>query len=234
MKLQKPFPEGYSVNPQSPFGWRRDPFTGKRRYHRGIDIGGNRFPVTAAGDGKVVHIGWSPNGGGHTVILKHADDLFTVYYHGAEATHLRRGSRVQAGDLIYLSGSTGRSTGPHLHFECRTSQRWGTQVDPIPYLQGSPTVSIPLLKVNGRLGRATWKAWQDALKKLGLYSGLIDGRPGRHTYRAVQKWAGVTADGIIGPITRRAVQKKLGVKEDGIWGRITISALQRALNEGRI
>jgi peptidoglycan hydrolase-like protein with peptidoglycan-binding domain len=104
----------------------------------------------------------------------------------------------------------------------------------MPYLQGSPTVSIPLLKVDGRLGRNTWKAWQAALKDLGLFSGIMDGRPGRDTYRAIQKWSGVTADGIIGPITRRAVQKKLGVKEDGIWGRITISALQRALNEGRI
>jgi peptidoglycan hydrolase-like protein with peptidoglycan-binding domain len=88
------------------------------------------------------------------------------------------------------------------------------------------------LKVDGRLGRNTWKAWQAALKEKGVYTGVPDGRPGIMTYRAVQAWAGVKQDGVLGPITRRAVQEKLGVKPDGKWGRFTISALQRQLNQG--
>jgi resuscitation-promoting factor RpfA len=54
------------------------------------------------------------------------------------------------------------------------------------------------------------------------------------TYTAMQKWAGVKADGIIGPNTRRAVQSKLGVKPDGKWDKLTISELQRQLNTGKI
>jgi peptidoglycan hydrolase-like protein with peptidoglycan-binding domain len=65
-------------------------------------------------------------------------------------------------------------------------------------------------------------------------TGRIDGIPGKMTYTAMQKWAGVKADGIIGPNTRRAVQSKLGVKPDGKWDKLTISELQRQLNTGKI
>jgi peptidoglycan hydrolase-like protein with peptidoglycan-binding domain len=107
-------------------------------------------------------------------------------------------------------------------------------MDPVPFLQGSPAVVPAALKVDGKLGRNTWKAFQTALKNKGFYKGVPDGRPGVMTYRAVQAWAGVKQDGRIGPITRRAVQEKLGVKADGVWGRLTISALQRQLNQGLI
>jgi murein L,D-transpeptidase YcbB/YkuD len=136
--------------------------------------------------------------------------------------------------LIAFSGNTGASTGPHLHFETRKSRRFGDTVDPVPFLQDAASVVPPPLKVDGKLNRNTWKAWQTALKTAGFYKGVPDGRPGVMTYRAVQAWAGVKQDGVIGPITRRAVQEKLGVKPDGVWGRITISQLQRSLNMGNI
>ena len=232
MKLSQPWPEGFNINARSPYGWRT--LLGQRRFHHGVDVA---MPVgtelRAPADGVIVHKGQGASGG-ITLIVKHADDLFTVYYHLAKPSHLLKGTRVERGEVIAHSGNTGRSTGPHLHWEVRKSQRWGDTMDPVPFLQGAPSVAPPPLKVDGKLGRNTWKAWQTALKDKGFYKGVPDGRPGVMTYRAVQAWAGVKQDGRIGPITRRAVQEKLGVKPDGVWGRITISALQRQLNQGLI
>lgn len=240
MKLYNPWPKGKTI--RSPFGWRTHPITKKRTFHRGVDVGGS-FPVTAAQDGKIVHVSadWHKlskkqqqrQSGGNVVTIQHENNLFTTYYHGAHQTALRVGDRVRAGDFLYTAGTTGLSTGDHLHFEVRTSKSGG-QVDPVPYLQGNPSVTPPPLAVNGRLNSATWKAWQQALKDKGLYKGIPDGRPGVMTARAIQEWAGVKADGKIGPITRKAVQRKLGVNDDGVWGRMTISALQRALNAGKV
>lgn len=232
MKLQNPWPEGYSINKNSPFGWRRHPISGKRKFHNGVDVGGT-FSVTAAADGVVSKIGWSPKGGGHTVLIDHGD-IVTVYYHGAHKTKLRKGQRVQAGDFIYTSGTTGASTGNHLHFEVRgRGGRWGDVRDPELYLSGR--APKPVNKVSGRLDKATWKQWQTALKDGGYMPvGRIDGIPGPMTYRAIQRWAGVKDNGILGPATRRAVQRKLEVKPDGKWGRLTISELQRRLNKGSI
>lgn len=234
MRLSQPWPDGFNINARSPFGWRKHPITGKRTFHHGVDVAMPvGTPLTAPVDGVVVKKG-SGASGGFTLILKHSDNVFTVYYHLQKPSHLSNGSRVVAGDLIAFSGNTGATTGPNLHFEVRKSRRWGDTVDPVPYLQGAPSVKPPPLKVDGRLGRNTWKAWQEALKAQGFYKGIPDGRPGIMTYRAVQAWAGVKQDGRIGPITRRAVQEKLGVKPDGKWGRITISALQRKLNQGAV
>jgi len=229
MKLQKPWPSNKSINKNSPYGWRIHPISGKRKFHQGVDVAGS-FPVTAAGDGVVGHIGFSRTGGGHVVGIDHGE-IWTFYYHGAQATALKKGQRVQAGDFIYQSGSTGASTGAHLHFEVRKSKRWGDTTDPVPYLVGRAPVASN--RVSGRLDKTTWKQWQTALKAYS-YSGRVDGIPGKLTYRAIQRWVGVTADGILGPATRKAVQGKLGVKQDGVWGKLTISQLQRLLNSGKI
>jgi hypothetical protein len=229
MILQEPWPAGKTINKNSPYGWRVHPISGKRKFHQGVDVAGS-FPVTAAADGVVAHIGWSASGGGHVVGIDHGS-VWTFYYHGAEATKLRKGSRVRAGEFIYPSGTTGASTGVHLHFEVRKSKRWGNTADPVPYLAGGAPVASQ--RVSGRLDKTTWKQWQVALQPYG-YTGRIDGIPGKMTYAAMQKWAGVKADGIIGPNTRRAVQVKLGVKPDGKWGKLTISELQRQLNTGKI
>ena len=231
MKLQNPWPEGYSINKNSPFGYRIHPISGKKKFHNGVDVAGT-FPVTAAADGVVSKVGWSPKGGGHTVLIDHGE-IVTVYYHGAHKTELKKGQRVQAGDFIYTSGTTGASTGNHLHFEVRRrGGRWGDVLDPELYLNGK--APAPVNRVSGKLDKATWIQWQTMLSKGGYNPGRIDGRPGRMTYAAIQRWVGVKDDGILGPITRKAVQKKLGVKADGIWGKLTISALQRKLNAGDI
>lgn len=234
MRLHQPWPDGYNINARSPYGWRKHPITGRRKFHHGVDVAlPEGTPLTAPADGVVVKKGDGASGG-ITLIVKHADDVFTVYYHLSKPSHLLVGSRFEAGEVIAHSGNTGASTGPHLHWEVRKSARWGDTVDPVPFLIGAPSVVPAALKVDGRLGRNTWKAFQTALKNAGYYKGVPDGRPGVMTYRAVQAWAGATVDGRMGPETRRKVQERLGVKPDGVWGRITVSALQRALNMGTI
>lgn len=224
--------------------------------HHGIDFGGS-FNVLAAGDGIIDHVGWSPKGGGHVVRIKHASNLYTVYYHGKEATKFKKGDRIKSGDIVYRSGSTGASTGNHLHFEVRRSSRWGDSVDPNIYINNDkPEVKGSIggpentarhqygLKVDGKLGRNTWRAWQNALKENFGYRGIVDGIPGKLTWSAVQK-SGVKfgykpkfIDGIPGPNTRKSVQRLLKAtgeykgRIDGAWGRGTISALQRVLNKG--
>jgi hypothetical protein len=234
VKLSQPWPEGYTINAKSPYGWRVHPITGRRTFHHGVDVAlPEGTALVAPADGIVVKKG-SGGSGGITLIVKHADDVFTVYYHLVKPSHLLVGSRFEKSEVICHSGNTGGSTGPHLHWEVRKSARWGDTVDPVPYLQGSPAVAPAPLKVDGKLGRSTWKAWQTFLKDKGFYKGVPDGRPGVMTYRALQEWVGVKADGLLGPQTRKAVQDKLGVKVDGVWGRLTISTLQRKLNDGSL
>jgi murein DD-endopeptidase MepM/ murein hydrolase activator NlpD len=251
MKLICPAP-GQKIT--SPYGPRIHPISKQvGKMHRGIDYGG-QFNVIAAGDGIVTKVSFNGNkrtGGGNVVIIKHANNLFTVYYHGRERTKLNVGDRVTAGQFIYVSGTTGASTGNHLHFEVRTgsSGQWGTNVDPNLHFAGNggkvkdiakavSATEPAKLRVDGRLGRGTWKALQAALKPHG-YSGILDGRPGKLTYKALQKAVGAKADGIIGSNTRKAVQEHLKKKGfyssaiDGVWGRGTISALQLCLNANK-
>jgi len=226
----------------STYGMRKHPIHGTWRKHHGIDFGGT-FDVLAAGDGIVEYIGWSPRGGGHVVRVKHGN-MYSVYYHGLHRTKLNKGDRVYAGTLVYRSGSTGASTGPHLHFELRKSKVWGTTVDPHPFIFGGQEPTDPPLRVTGRLDKATWRKWQTVLKADWGYIGMIDGIPGKMSWSAVQRsvvkygYRG-PIDGIPGPLTRRAVQTRLAKskyytgKIDGIWGRGTISGLQRALNDNK-
>ena len=232
MKLQKPWPDGFTVNPNGKYGMRKHPITGKQTKHRGLDVAGT-FPVTSAAPGVVVHIGWSPKGGGHTVVIDHGE-VHTAYYHGANATKLRVGERVEAGTFIYTSGTTGASTGVHLHFEVRRGPRgaWGTDVDPTPYLNGNAAASS--LKVSGREDKATWKQWQTWLQEQKFYAGRVDGVAGSMTYKAIQVWVGTPQTGKLDLPTRKAVQARIGVTADGVWGRGTWSTIQRKLNEGSL
>jgi murein DD-endopeptidase MepM/ murein hydrolase activator NlpD len=106
----------------SGFGWRRCPFTRKKEFHYGIDIA-NRTgtKVYAAGDGVVVFVGWR-KGYGRNIKIRHGFGYETVYGHLYRIL-VKRGQRVKRGDLIALSGSSGRSIGPHLHYEIRFNKK---------------------------------------------------------------------------------------------------------------
>lgn len=234
MKLQQPWPDGYSVNARSPYGWRKHPITGRRTFHHGVDVAlPVGTPLTAPADGVVVKKG-SGGSGGFTLIVKHADDLFTVYYHLQKPSSKPVNARVFVGEVIAYSGNTGASTGPHLHWEVRKSARWGDTVDPMPYLSATPPQSATPIPVTGRMDRATWKALQSVLKAHGHYHGLVDGKPGPLTYTALQAWALAPQSGVLNEVTKRRVQERLGVKVDGVWGRLTVSELQRRLNDGSL
>lgn len=129
-KMIYPFSGSYPVT--SPFGLRIHPVYGTERFHSGVDFGTPLgTPILAVLDGVVVTAG--PGGGyGNVVIVKHADGLSTVYAH-LSIIYVKPGEFVKQGQVIALSGNTGVSTGPHLHFEVRKD---GTPTDPIPYLGG--------------------------------------------------------------------------------------------------
>jgi len=106
---------------------------GKRngRKHEGIDIAAPKgTPIYSAAAGKVVFSGWGPTGYGKMVIIKHKYHLTTVYAHNSKIL-VKKGARVKQGQKISLMGSTGRSTGPHLHFEVRNDTE---PKNPIKYL----------------------------------------------------------------------------------------------------
>jgi len=112
------------------FGWRRDPFTGMRDFHQGLDIVaalGTR--VMAPADGIVTKVGES-GGFGNCVFVSHGYGIITRYGH-LTAAAVRVGQRVKRGDVLGTVGSTGRSTGPHLHYEVLVHQR---NVDPVKYI----------------------------------------------------------------------------------------------------
>jgi murein DD-endopeptidase MepM/ murein hydrolase activator NlpD len=114
----------------SNFGNRKDPFTGGRAFHAGIDFPAPRgTPVLSAGYGKVTFVG-EKAGYGKTVEITHAPGLMTRYGH-LSAWLVKQGQLVSTGTPIAKVGSTGRSTGPHLHFEVR---RKDVAVDPSRYL----------------------------------------------------------------------------------------------------
>lgn len=102
----------------SPYGWRNDPFTGQRTFHAGVDYQAPEgAPVRACWDGEVVFAGEKP-GYGKIVVLEHQGGWRSFYGH-AEGLDVSQGDVVKAGRKIAGVGSTGRSTGPHLHFEIR-------------------------------------------------------------------------------------------------------------------
>jgi murein DD-endopeptidase MepM/ murein hydrolase activator NlpD len=112
------------------YGWRRDPFTGMRDFHQGLDIVAPLgTKVMAPADGIVTRIG--PAGGfGNSIVISHGYGIITRYGH-LSAIGVRVGQRVKRGDVIGNVGTTGRSTGPHLHYEVLVHQH---NVDPVRYI----------------------------------------------------------------------------------------------------
>ncbi len=120
----------------SGFGYRSDPFVGSPAFHAGLDFKGPiGAPIFAAANGRVVFVG--PRAGyGNCVEIDHGNGLRTRYAH-MSAFRSTVGQPVVAGQLIGAVGSTGRSTGPHLHFEVRLN---GQPINPRPFLEVAPNV----------------------------------------------------------------------------------------------
>lgn len=113
------------------FGYRIHPILKTKKLHTGIDIGvPSNSSVVAANDGTVIHSNWL-GGYGKAVMIDHGGSIVTLYAHNNELL-VSVGDKVKKGQTIAKSGSTGMSTGPHVHFEVRKD---GTYVDPLPYFE---------------------------------------------------------------------------------------------------
>ena len=120
----------------SGFGTRRDPKTGGRRMHNGADFAGaHGTDIFATADGVVTHAGWQ-SGFGRLVKIQHALGIETLYAHNTKI-NVKVGQRVSRGDHIADMGSTGRSTGTHLHYEVRVN---GKPVNPMTYIKAARNV----------------------------------------------------------------------------------------------
>ncbi len=120
----------------SGYGYRRDPFTGGGAMHSGIDFKGpHGQPILSAARGTITHAGWK-SGYGKTVEITHGNGLMTRYAHLSKI-HVTTGQKVKQGLQVGAMGSTGRSTGTHLHFEVRLN---GKAVNPRPFLEANTDV----------------------------------------------------------------------------------------------
>ena len=120
----------------SGFGYRRDPFNGRAAMHSGLDFkGATGTPIYAAAKGRVSFVGYK-GGYGKTVEITHGNGLMTRYAHMSKF-NAKVGQQVAPGETIGAIGSTGRSTGPHLHFEVRINNR---AVNPRTFLETAPHV----------------------------------------------------------------------------------------------
>lgn len=127
LQMTDPVPAGGRLS--SDFGLRSDPFTAETRMHRGVDVAAPMgTPIVAAAAGTVTYAG-EMGSYGEIVIIDHGNGIESRYAHQAWVD-VAVGQPVAAGDVIGAVGSTGRSTGPHLHFEIRVD---GTAVDPEPW-----------------------------------------------------------------------------------------------------
>ncbi len=114
----------------SHYGYRVDPFTGTYEFHQGVDIKARwGTPVRATAEGKVIFAGRKP-GYGKVVIIRHAFGFTTLYGHLSKIK-VRAGRWVKSGDIIGYVGSSGRSTGPHVHYEI---WRYSRKVNPLKYM----------------------------------------------------------------------------------------------------
>jgi hypothetical protein len=193
---------------------RKNPVSGIRKMHNGIDLVGRSTSggsctdyVKAHTGGTVAAVGYSSSAGNY-VQIQVSPSTVMVYYHLKNRSTLKTGARVKKGDVVGYMGSTGTSTGAHLHWGIKRAGVW---IDPAPYLDKDYTeekevctVELPVLK-KGAKGDAV-KALQTLLIGYGYNCGKkgVDGSLGDATDKALRKYQGdhkLTVDGSCGPKT---------------------------------
>lgn len=187
------------------YGPRIHPLTGiKGTFHRGIDYtGASDDSIFAAAAGRIRFVDTSPTrtGFGKYIIITHDNGYETVYAH-LSAVHVKVGQRVKQGQKIGVKGTTGNSTGMHLHFEM-SKGRWlntyANNVDPLPFISDPEIETV-----------------QKVLKEAGLYKDTIDGIHGKNSIAAVkafQKKNGLTSDGVPGRGTMAAILREKAAQD---------------------
>lgn len=200
---------GYKIT--SRFGVRKNPVSGVRKMHNGIDLVGRTTSGSSCTDyvkahtgGTVAAVGYSSSAGNY-VQIQTGPSTVMVYYHLKNRSTLKKGAKVKKGDVVGYMGSTGNSTGAHLHFGIKYAGSW---IDPEPYLDKDYTepkevcnVELPVLK-RGAKGDAV-KALQTLLIGYGYSCGKkgADGSLGAATDEALRKYQSdhkLTVDGSCG------------------------------------
>ena len=128
-----------NIKVNSPYGYRTDPITGKRKFHNGIDLQARNEEAFAMFDGVVSKVGQDKTSGKY-IVIQHGN--FRISYCHLSQVLIAKGTPVRPGDIIAITGSTGRSTGPHLHLTCKYK---GKAIDPsvlLDYIQSVREVSI--------------------------------------------------------------------------------------------
>lgn len=210
------------------YGPRVHPITGVRgTFHRGIDYTGaadNSIFAVASGKVRFVDSSSSRTGFGKYIIITHDNGYESVYAHLA-SINVSQGQRVTQGQRIGVKGTTGNSTGMHLHFELskgRWNNRYTTNVDPLPFISDPEIETV-----------------QSVLKEAGLYSGSIDGIHGAGSIAAVkafQKKNGMGADGVPGRGTMAMIFLEKAAVESKDWLEYDdrgpdVESLQKYLNQ---
>lgn len=163
-----PLDQEYKITSQ--FGERIHPITNERTFHYGIDIGGmaGGSPIYAAEKGRVIFSGWKNDIGGYVVEIDHGNGIVTRYLHCSKL-YAKTGDIVGKGQQIAGAGSTGRSTGVHLHFEIIKD---GVPVNPLQYTYnngmgggtagfGSNVVGTPVIRDHPWIIRRLWTKWRN-------------------------------------------------------------------------
>lgn len=162
---------GHAVN--SRFGLRRLSFERRARMHDGVDIAAPKgSPIHATADGTVVRTGVSSSYG-HFVEVAHGDGLTSFYAHMCRTAGLEPGTKVAAGEVVGYVGSTGHSTGPHLHFEIRDE---GKPLNPQDFMGRVFASAAQLTNVEARAGAAVFSHIRHPMHMLASWRGHKRGR----------------------------------------------------------
>lgn len=215
----------------SPFGWRTHPLTGDRTFHYGEDYGTNRekWNQYALEDGVVVDVGYNNVRGNYVDIRYNRLGIITTQRH-LDKSNVKKGERVGPYTIVGTTGTTGSSTGIHLHLGVK-SIKTGQWIDPNTYDYGLTGI---------------WdeEFTKDLQRYFGTFvDGILSGQRIVHRYvkriyygvfgsqliRAMQKWLGITVNGQLDKRTILALQKRYGTIEDGIISQN--SQLVRAMKE---
>ncbi len=154
-------PSGYpslSRRITSSFGYRMHPISHTRKFHHGVDFGGKiGTAIHATADGIVEFSGFNKGGYGNLVVISHNFGFKTAYGHMLEKLPFKSGDFVKKGDIIGYLGNTGRSTGPHLHYEIKFIKRI---LDPKNFIQATPKHFDKMVKNENRVN---WSSLANAI-----------------------------------------------------------------------
>ena len=176
--FRSPYMSGYRVT--SPYGLRRHPISGNFTKHNGVDMVGDLISIVAIGRG-IVKSSYYSSSYGHTIIIQHKINgvIWESLYAHLSRRFVDKGDKVSSNEIIGYEGSTGNSTGRHLHLELHRGS-WNinksNSVDPLKYIDNKN------LKIDGIIGKQTIKSLQRFLKV------EVDGIQGVKTNKALQRF----------------------------------------------